>query len=186
MGERKRLSPSVAVFWILASAIITAGWHTSEAPAAVRPAPQHAEAAATPAAKQDARGTIRDLGADESRGGHTLARHVGRTDAQLAERLRREPQISAASTYTDRATAQRSVGAALDSSARQLTTWESRSGRRPNLVLHYSNRGAPPLGRSLRRGQPRPAPAFRALVVMRWDDRARRSYVLTSYPEAGR
>jgi hypothetical protein len=35
-------------------------------------------------------------------GGHTLARHVGKTDAELIERLRREPQISSASTYTDR------------------------------------------------------------------------------------
>jgi hypothetical protein len=46
----------------------------------------------------------RDLGGDESRGGHTLARHVGRTDSQLLDRLAREPRISAASTYTDRAT----------------------------------------------------------------------------------
>ena len=36
-----------------------------------------------------------DLAVDESLGGHTLARHVGRTDAQLAERLRAEPDISA-------------------------------------------------------------------------------------------
>jgi Bacterial CdiA-CT RNAse A domain len=30
------------------------------------------------------------LAADEAMGGHTLARHVGRTDAQLAERLQKE------------------------------------------------------------------------------------------------
>ena len=42
-----------------------------------------------------------DLEADEALGGHTMARHVGRTDAQLAERLQRERDISAASTYTD-------------------------------------------------------------------------------------
>ena len=40
-------------------------------------------------------------------GGHTLARHVDKTDAELAERLRLEPQLSAASTYTDRAVAER-------------------------------------------------------------------------------
>ena len=43
-----------------------------------------------------------------------------------------------------------------------------------------------PLGRSLRRGQKRAALATRALVVLRWDERARRFYVLTSYPEAER
>jgi hypothetical protein len=119
-------------------------------------------------------------------GGHTLARHVGRTDAQLAERLKREPQISAASTYTDRPTAERSVGAAIAAGGRRLSTWERRVGSRPNLVLHYPDRGPHPLGRSLSRGQPRPIEAFRALVVLRWDQRARRFYVLTSYPEAGR
>jgi hypothetical protein len=45
-----------------------------------------------------AQGTRRDLRADEALGGHTLARHVGKTDAELAARLKREPQISAAST----------------------------------------------------------------------------------------
>jgi len=54
-----------------------------------------------------------DLERDEKRGGHTLARHVGRSDADLGERLRRERQISAASTYTDRATAERVVALAL-------------------------------------------------------------------------
>jgi hypothetical protein len=135
---------------------------------------------------RDGPAAAHDLAADEAMGGHTLARHVGRTDAQLAERLRRERQISAASTYTDRATAERAVGAALASSARQLDAWEKRSGRRPNLVLHFTERGGQPLGRSLARGQNRPVPAFRALVVLRWDERARRSFVLTSYPEAER
>src|SRR5205823_7736365 len=109
-------------------------------------------AAARPAQPRGAgAGTPRDLAADEAMGGHTLARHVGRTDAQLAERLRRERTISAASTYTDRSTAERAVGAALAASARQLSAWERRSGRRPNLVLHYLNRGGLPLGRALAR-----------------------------------
>jgi hypothetical protein len=161
----------------------------SEPPADTRAAAQSAAPAATsppPNARSAEPGVRRDLSADESMGGHTLARHVGRTDAELAERLRREPQISAASTYTDRATAERAVGAALASAGRQLAAWEHRSGRRPNLVLHYTERGGQPLGGSLSRGDSQPVPAFRALVVLRWDERARRAYVLTSYPEAGR
>lgn len=128
---------------------------------------------------------VRDLEVDESRGGHTLARHVGKSDAELRDRLRREPQISAASTYSDRATAERSVGAALASGGRQLAAWENRTGRRPNLVLHYTTRGQP-LGRSLARGQRQSAPSVRALVVLRWDERSGRYFVLTSYPEAER
>jgi hypothetical protein len=117
-------------------------------------------------------------------GGHTLARHVGKTDAELRSRLRREREISSASTYTDRETAERVVGAALAASAAKITAWEERRGRRPNLVLHYIDRSTPPLGRALSREQSAPVPCDRVLVILRWDERADRFYVLTSYPEA--
>src|SRR5260370_19241677 len=47
-----------------------------------------------------------DLARDEQRGGHTLSRHGARTDAELAERLERERNISAGSRWTDRETAE--------------------------------------------------------------------------------
>jgi hypothetical protein len=127
---------------------------------------------------------VRDLSVDESMGGHTLAKHVGKTDAELTQRLRRERQISSASTYTNRDTAERAVGAALAFSGGKVATWQSRSGRRPNLVLHYTDRSRQPLGRSLARGQGAAVPCDRVLVVLRWDERSDRFYVLTSYPEA--
>ena len=137
-------------------------------------------------ASQSVRETVRDLSIDEAAGGHTLARHVGRTDAQLAERLRREPQISSASTYLDRNTAERSVGVAIASGGNRLLSWQRRSGRRPNLVLNYVSRDRRPIGRSLSRGQPAAVDCFRALIVLRWNERTNRFYVLTSDPESGR
>ena len=128
----------------------------------------------------------RDLSIDESLGGHTLARHVGKSDAELADRLRREQQISAASTYADRATAERSVGTALADGGGKLSSWIRRTGRRPNLVLHFVEPARRPIGRSLMRGRNRPVSCTRAIVVLRWDDRKDRYYVLTSYPEADR
>src|SRR5215208_3255283 len=113
----------------------------------------------------------RDLSVDEAMGGHTLARHVGKSDAELADRLRRERQISAASTYTDRPTAERSVGAALADGGGKLSSWMRRSGRRPNLVLHYAEPSRRPIGRSLMRARNRVVPCTRAIVVLRWDDR---------------
>lgn len=130
--------------------------------------------------------SARDLSVDESMGGHTLARHVGKTDAELADRLRREPQISSASTYTDRGIAERAVGAALAFAGGRLAAWQSRSGGRPNLVLHFVDRTRQPLGRSLFRGWQASVPCDRVLVVLRWDERSDRFYVLTSYPEAAR
>lgn len=123
----------------------------------------------------------RDLSEDERHGGHTLARHVGRTDAELAERLRREPQISSASTYADRATAEAVVGAALQSRTRAFVAWQTRSGPRPNFALYYDAHRV--IGRSLSRGRRTSVPCERAVVVLRWNDASRQFYVLTSYPE---
>jgi hypothetical protein len=127
-----------------------------------------------------------DLRGDEALGGHTLARHIGRTDAELAARLRREPRISAASTYTDLEAAETAVGAALATARRRVDGWARRQGPRPNLVLNYTAPGGQRVGRSLARGARQAVPATQALVVLRWDDRRGRWYVLTSYPEARR
>jgi hypothetical protein len=129
-------------------------------------------------------GSAHDLSVDEAMGGHTLDRHIGKTDEELVERLRREPDISSASTYTDRNTAERVIGAALASDGAALEKWRARQGQRPNFVLHYNAHQV--IGRSVRRGRSRSQPCERALVVLRWDDRRRQFYVLTSYPEENR
>ena len=158
----------------------------ADAPAASAP-PTPIVSAAPASAQRQAPAPVErrhDLAADERRGGHTLERHVGRSDEQLRERLRVEPNISAASTYTDRDTAERVVADAMDESAAELMAWQMRVGRRPNLVL---DRDEPsPIGRSLRRGQRQPTDCAHAIVVLRWDERARHEFVLTSYPECRR
>ena len=58
-------------------------------------------------------GPTRDLSQDERAGGHILRKHVGQTEEDLRERLGREQHITGASTYTDRATAEHVVGAAI-------------------------------------------------------------------------
>ena len=121
-----------------------------------------------------------DLSVDEHAGGHTLARHVGRTDAQLRERLDNEPGISAASTYTDRQTAERVVAQALDDGARRIDAWTARGRARPNLTLNVHVPDAP-IGRSLSRRGRAVEPCHDALVVLR--ARGDGFYVLTSYPE---
>jgi hypothetical protein len=126
----------------------------------------------------------RDLGRDEQKGGHTLSQHVGRTDDQLRERLRREPRIAAASTYTDRSTAEEVIAVALAAGSARLRKWSRRSGRRPNLVLDYHGDIEHPIGRSLKRGDRHSVPCTDAVVVLKWDPTAGQFYVLTSYPEA--
>ena len=145
------------------------------------PASRAPASEARPAATAPAR---HDLAADEAMGGHTLLRHVGKTDAELRDRLRREPEISAASSYTDRDTAERVVAAALESTDRSFGAWRGRTGTRPNFVLHYA--GNETIGRSLSRGRSASTLCHRAIVVLRWENRTGRFFVLTSYPEESR
>lgn len=122
----------------------------------------------------------RDLTHDEATGGHVLRKHVGLTDEELHERLKDEPNISGASTYTDRATAERIVGAAIAENRDRIRRWLDRSGGHPNLVLDYS--AAQPIGRTLNRGDSQPRPCSHALIVLKYDPPGA-YHVLTSYPE---
>lgn len=133
-----------------------------------------------------ARSARRDLSVDEERGGHTLDRHVGKTDAELRARLARERQIAAASTYVDLETAETTVAAALEQQARRVHAWRERQGPRPNLALDYDGPSSTSIGRMLRRGARAPVECDDAVVVLRWDTRREDFYVLTSYPERRR
>ncbi|MGB9204649.1 MAG: RNase A-like domain-containing protein [Terriglobales bacterium] len=127
-----------------------------------------------------ANGSVRDLSQDEAAGGHILRKHVGQTDDQLRQRLQREPRITGASTYTDRPTAERAVGAAIAASQDRIQRWLSRSGGHPNLVLDYDS--ASPIGRTINRGESQSRPCAHALVVLKYSGPGQ-YYVLTSYPE---
>jgi hypothetical protein len=124
-------------------------------------------------------GSPRDLSQDESKSGHVLRKHVGRTDDELRERLERERNISAASTYTDRATAEGAIGAAIAISQDRIQNWLNRSGGRPNLVLDYGS--SQPIGRTINRDDSQSRPCSHAVVILKYD--APSYYVLTSYPE---
>ena len=141
-------------------------------------APDVQTAAPRPASPGDAWAV--DLRRDEQRGGHTLARHVGRTDAQLRARLQRE-SIAAASSYDDIETAERVVSVALAENARRVQRWIDQRSPKANLAVRYRARDDVPTGRRLRRGADAPEPVTGAVVVLRW--RGDDWYVLTSYPE---
>jgi hypothetical protein len=127
-------------------------------------------------------GPARDLSQDEAAGGHTLRKHVGRTEEELRERLRHERHLSAASTWTDRKTAERAVGFALNQNRDQIDSWSNRSGGHPNLVIDYDGDPARPIGQSLRRDADHAQPCAYATIVLRWTAPSE-YYVLTSYPE---
>ena len=124
----------------------------------------------------------RDLARDEERGGHTLDRHIGKTDSELRERLENE-SISADSTYSNRDTAEMAVAAAIRENANRINAWLHRPGGHSNLVLDYD--GDSPIGRSMRRGDTKSFPCSHAVVILKWAGPSD-YFVLTSYPECWR
>ncbi|HET9369601.1 MAG TPA: RNase A-like domain-containing protein [Vicinamibacterales bacterium] len=154
---------------------------TSQTPVSA-PAPQ--APSSPPTASRDAAADRRDLSVDEQQGGHTLARHVGKSDQELRDRLARERNISAASSYSSREVAERTVARALAQDRSRVDTWVARIGNRPNLALTYRGEPGVIVGRSIERRRRDPIDCSDAVVVLRWNGRG--YYVLTSYPEAGR
>ena len=122
-----------------------------------------------------------NLARDEQRGGHTLDKHVGRTDDELRERLDREHDISAASTWTDRAAAEETVAAALHAGQAKIDRWNERGYPRTNLALHFD--AGHPIGRTMHHGQNTSEPCSSAVVVLK-AERDGGFIVLTTYPEA--
>jgi hypothetical protein len=164
-------------FFLCLLAMQGSGCGSSSAPSDGRQGPSNP----SPAALARSAADRYDLERDEERGGHTLSRHVARTDAQLRERLQRERNISAASTWTDRETAEETVVEALRAERGRVESWMRRGYPRANLALRYS--AGHPIGRSLRRGESAPETCTDAVIVLRADG-PDSYYVLTSYPEA--
>jgi hypothetical protein len=195
LPRRDRSSGLRVQLAIIALVVLGLGvWQLQRQPPQVQPSPAPAGAAPTApapppadpagAAARTAGSESYDLAADEAKGGHTLARHVGRTDQQLRDRLDRERNISAASTYTDGALAERTVARTLATHGSRVAAWRKRSGTRPNLALDYRGPAKEIIGRSIRRGRAVAVPCTDAVVVLRWDGSG--GFVLTSYPESAR
>jgi Bacterial CdiA-CT RNAse A domain len=166
----KRAAKALLLFWTL-----TAGCGQAPAPSA---GPSTVEAPKSATAPTGVRQGY-DLARDEERGGHTVNKHVGRSDEQLRERLGHE-HISAASTWTDIETAETTVAEALRAKQRRIDNWIRRGYPRANLALHYDARRT--IGRSLRRGDEQTVDCTRAVIVLRADG-PDTFYVLTTYPE---
>lgn len=80
-------------------------------------------------------------------GGHTLLKHVGKTDAELRARLVRERSLPYASTFSDLRTAEVAISDVLRTERSRIKIWLS-SGK---SQLTLNGRSARPIGRVLAR-----------------------------------
>ncbi|GBC61195.1 hypothetical protein DENIS_2155 [Desulfonema ishimotonii] len=133
-----------------------------------------------------------DLRVHEKKGGHTIARHVGKSDQDLIRRLKKNRRISAASTFSTLSDAEEAVGDTLSENKKRVRKWAASAGEKERLVIKGSGRG-----RGIHRKdfnaaikQDEPDRALRAAIrkrtrcrVVLQADGMGGYFVLTAYPE---
>jgi filamentous hemagglutinin len=117
--------------------------------------------------------------AHEARGGHTIARHVGRGIVDLSQRLHAEPGLRAASSFVSRAAAERGVASGLAQNADEIGNWLSGSAGR--LVVDGDL--ASGLGHVLKRGELMSEAATGVRIVLDRAPGTELGYIIkTAYP----
>lgn len=119
----------------------------------------------------------------EVKGGHTVDRHVAKSDAWLIDRLKREPKISAASSFPDRVTARQVIGLALSPDKTDLDDWatSAKGGDVAEIRMAFEQ----PIGRLVTRGTAAAIPAHGLRLFVMADGRGR-CHLLTAYPTTHR
>lgn len=127
------------------------------------------------------RGAI-SLVAEEAAGGHTIARHVGRTEAQLRARLAAEPRLVAASTFRNLKEAETVVASALRANSASIKTWASSASVGQTKAFSYS--AGKVIGEGVVRSSGQLQNMSNMVVVVRKVQVQNRLYfVLTAYPK---
>ncbi|MEG4322537.1 MULTISPECIES: RNase A-like domain-containing protein [unclassified Microcoleus] len=116
----------------------------------------------------------------EAAGGHTLEKHVGKTEAELAQRLANDKRISGASSFTDRSVAETAIAEAMDRNQSAIDSWVKKGGNR-YTIDYNANRT---IGISLRRRASKATPASRLKIVLQRSTNLSPGYfILTAYPQ---
>jgi len=119
------------------------------------------------------------LQAHEAAGGHLIQRHVGQTDTDLVARLNAQPNISAASSFPNRATAETAVSSALDANSNRINGFLT--GSRNRLVLDHDTGSV--IGSVVQRGSTTPVSTTNVRVVLQRDASMPTGYrIVTGFP----
>ena len=127
------------------------------------------------------RGAV-SLAAEEAAGGHTIARHVARTEEQLRARLLEQSRIPAASTFRSLRDAERFVAEALRANKRVIKEWAKSANVGQTKGFTYD--AGRIIGEGVVRSTGRLQNMTKMVVVVRKIREQNRVYfVLTSYPK---
>ena len=124
-------------------------------------------------------GDRRNVDSHEQSGGHTHDRHVGKSENWLKNRLKNDPNIDAASTFTSEAAANRVQGQFVKRYKKEIEAW-LKSGDRPFIRKVTMNNI---IGFVLERGKSKSVPTKKALAMIVRDVTTPQGWhFVTSYP----
>ncbi|MGF6938482.1 hypothetical protein OKW41_007644 [Paraburkholderia sp. UCT70] len=98
-------------------------------------------------------------------GGHTLLKHVGRTEAQLRERLRLEPEKKVVSSFVNLEEAEWAISETMRANVLQIHAWTKAA---PNRVLTLRKDVARKVGYALVRKTDRLVDSSKVEVVLKY------------------
>lgn len=115
-------------------------------------------------------------------GGHTLLKHVGKTEAELRARLLAQPRIQAASTFKSLEVAERTLYQALRANRGAIEAWAKTAAPGAKQAFTYSAKEV--VGEGVIRSTNRLLPMTKVRVVLKMEQyRGKLYYILTSHPE---
>jgi len=121
------------------------------------------------------------LAAQESAGGHTIARHVGRTEAELRARLAAQPKIPVASSFESLAQAERTVSAGLKANRIAITQWAQSAAPNARRAFEWAAPGR--IGYGVVRSSGNLASMSKVRIVLQKKAlNGKLYYVLTAFP----
>jgi hypothetical protein len=115
-----------------------------------------------------------------SAGGHTILKHVGRTEQELRKRLTMEPRIPRASSFSTLRIAESAVSKVMKTNAAKIRAWAQTS---PASVLVLSGDVGKTVGYGVVRSTGQLVNMRKVMVVLRYKTYNGQPYfILTSYP----
>jgi hypothetical protein len=114
-------------------------------------------------------------------GGHTIAKHVGQTEAQLRARLTVDLRIPTASTFSNLRSAEDAISKVLRLEAATIKSWAQNGGARPLRLQRDFGRA---VGTGVVRATGQLAKLTKVRVVLRYQAyNGKPYYILTAFPE---
>ena len=118
--------------------------------------------------------------AHEKAGGHTIERHVGKSEQFLRDRLATDKKISAASSFYDQATAETAISRVLEHNSVKMSGWLA--GKAPRATLTGTLER--PVGISIPRGRSNATHVSGVRIIVERAPNMPTGYkIVTAYPE---